>query len=128
MRYILKSESFDRRGKGEKLYCIIAGSAVNQATTFTKLKNRGSFFYFEAMPTVVNYALFNFLEETSDAYGGRVRHRIPPIFSLELGRSLPSFPRLIAARSAMASTPAAGRHRTLSNASDRFIVGFEAGD
>ena len=28
MRYILKSESFDRRGQGEKLYCIIAGSAV----------------------------------------------------------------------------------------------------
>ncbi len=35
------------------------------------------------------YALFNFLEETSDAYGGQVRHRIPPIFSLELGRSFP---------------------------------------
>ena len=29
MRYILKSESFDRRGEGEKLYCIIAGSAVS---------------------------------------------------------------------------------------------------
>jgi hypothetical protein len=29
MRYILKSESFDRRGQGEKLYCIIAGSAVS---------------------------------------------------------------------------------------------------
>ncbi|MHC5594554.1 MAG: DEAD/DEAH box helicase [Nostoc sp.] len=28
MRYVLKSESFDRRGQGEKLYCIIAGSAV----------------------------------------------------------------------------------------------------
>ncbi|WP_414516660.1 hypothetical protein [Nostoc sp. PCC 9305] len=28
MRYIPKSESFDRRGQGEKLYCIIAGSAV----------------------------------------------------------------------------------------------------
>jgi hypothetical protein len=28
MRYISKSESFDRRGQGEKLYCIIAGSAV----------------------------------------------------------------------------------------------------
>jgi hypothetical protein len=31
MRYILKSESFDRRGQGEKLYCIIAGSAVYPA-------------------------------------------------------------------------------------------------
>ncbi|MEH1770774.1 MAG: type II toxin-antitoxin system RelE/ParE family toxin [Nostoc sp.] len=30
MRYIPKSESFDRRGQGEKLYCIIAGSAVTQ--------------------------------------------------------------------------------------------------
>jgi glycosyltransferase involved in cell wall biosynthesis len=30
MRYILKSESFDRRGQGEKLYCIIAGSAVKR--------------------------------------------------------------------------------------------------
>ncbi|MEA5603550.1 type II toxin-antitoxin system HigB family toxin [Nostoc sp. UHCC 0252] len=29
MRYILKSKSFDRRGQGEKLYCIIAGSAVS---------------------------------------------------------------------------------------------------
>ncbi|MBE8969274.1 hypothetical protein IQ277_24555 [Nostocales cyanobacterium LEGE 12452] len=28
MRYIPKSESFDSRGQGEKLYCIIAGSAV----------------------------------------------------------------------------------------------------
>ncbi|MBN3989504.1 MAG: LemA family protein [Nostoc sp. NMS2] len=28
MRYIPKSESFDRRGQGKKLYCIIAGSAV----------------------------------------------------------------------------------------------------
>lgn len=28
MRYILNSESFDRSGSGEKLYCIIAGSAV----------------------------------------------------------------------------------------------------
>jgi hypothetical protein len=30
MRYILKAESYDRRGQGEKLYCIIAGSAVLQ--------------------------------------------------------------------------------------------------
>ncbi|MEH1809846.1 hypothetical protein, partial [Nostoc sp.] len=29
MRYIPKSESFDRRGQGEKLYCVIAGSAVS---------------------------------------------------------------------------------------------------
>jgi len=28
MRYILKAESCARRGQGEKLYCIIAGSAV----------------------------------------------------------------------------------------------------
>jgi hypothetical protein len=29
MRYILKAESDDRRGARRKLYCIIAGSAVN---------------------------------------------------------------------------------------------------
>jgi hypothetical protein len=28
MRYILKAESYDRKGQEEKLYCIIAGSAV----------------------------------------------------------------------------------------------------
>ncbi len=28
MRYILKAESYDRRGARGKLYCIIAGSAV----------------------------------------------------------------------------------------------------
>ncbi len=28
MRYILKAESYDRRGVRGKLYCIIAGSAV----------------------------------------------------------------------------------------------------
>lgn len=28
MRYILKTESYDRRGARGKLYCIIAGSAV----------------------------------------------------------------------------------------------------
>jgi len=28
MRYILKAESYDRRGAKGKLYCIIAGSAV----------------------------------------------------------------------------------------------------
>lgn len=28
MRYILKAESYDRRGARRKLYCIIAGSAV----------------------------------------------------------------------------------------------------
>jgi hypothetical protein len=28
MRYILKTESYARKGQGEKLYCIIAGSAV----------------------------------------------------------------------------------------------------
>ncbi len=33
MRSILKSESFDRRGQGEKLYCIIAGSAVSSSTS-----------------------------------------------------------------------------------------------
>ena len=37
MRYILKSESFDRRGEGEKLYCIIAGSAVKNKKRFSKL-------------------------------------------------------------------------------------------
>ncbi|OYE00776.1 hypothetical protein CDG79_33255 [Nostoc sp. 'Peltigera membranacea cyanobiont' 232] len=30
MRYILKAESYDRRGVRGKLYCIIAGSAVYQ--------------------------------------------------------------------------------------------------
>jgi hypothetical protein len=30
MRYILKAESDDRRGVRRKLYCITAGSAVNQ--------------------------------------------------------------------------------------------------
>ncbi|WP_189525078.1 hypothetical protein [Nostoc sp. 'Peltigera membranacea cyanobiont' 232] len=29
MRYILKAESYDRRGAKGKLYCIIAGSAVS---------------------------------------------------------------------------------------------------
>jgi hypothetical protein len=28
MRYILKAESYDRRGARRKSYCIIAGSAV----------------------------------------------------------------------------------------------------
>lgn len=54
------------------------------------------------------YALFNFLEETSDAYGGQVRHRIPPIFSLELGRSQYC---LIAARSAIAPESPVGKVR-----------------
>ncbi|WP_223278366.1 UBP-type zinc finger domain-containing protein [Nostoc sp. 'Peltigera membranacea cyanobiont' 232] len=31
MRYILKAESDDRRGLRRKLYCIIAGSAVNSS-------------------------------------------------------------------------------------------------
>jgi hypothetical protein len=31
MRYILKAESYDRRGARRKLYRIIAGSAVFQA-------------------------------------------------------------------------------------------------
>jgi hypothetical protein len=29
MRYILKAESYDRRGARGKSYCIIAGSAVS---------------------------------------------------------------------------------------------------
>jgi hypothetical protein len=29
MRYILKAESYERRGARGKLYCIIAGSAVD---------------------------------------------------------------------------------------------------
>jgi len=42
MRYILKAESYARKGQAEKLYCIIAGSAVNVLSTSNKLgKNLG---------------------------------------------------------------------------------------
>ena len=37
MRYIPKSESFDRRGQGEKLYCVIAGSAVLANNYFLRI-------------------------------------------------------------------------------------------
>ncbi|MEH2162579.1 MAG: hypothetical protein V7K38_16420 [Nostoc sp.] len=37
MRYILKAESYDRRGARGKLYCIIAGSAVNTLEVYQQL-------------------------------------------------------------------------------------------
>ncbi|MCL6753236.1 hypothetical protein KBT16_20610 [Nostoc sp. CCCryo 231-06] len=38
MRYILKAESYDRRGVRVKLYCIIAGSAVYRTILSIYLK------------------------------------------------------------------------------------------
>ncbi len=38
MRYIPKSESFDRRGQGKKLYCIIAGSAVYSGSQLSEVQ------------------------------------------------------------------------------------------
>jgi hypothetical protein len=38
MRYILKAESYDRRGARRKMYCIIAGSAVKPLNLIKALK------------------------------------------------------------------------------------------